>query len=233
MTDSVHVETTESTAHIWLRPSKGGTHVTTDALRLLRNVGRNLTGNIRSVTISGRDDDFCSGFDPDAVTAADLVSIWRSATSWLRRPDLLSIALLHGRVEGVGFNLALECDLRVADPETTFTAGDETLVGQPWLPGLSRLVELVGQGRVMEITQPGRHRFDAYAAHAWGLVNVLEPSRDGRLGVAARWARSRQTYLGTGIEVKSLLRGNAHTFVEDQEDEAQTRILRELFGDTN
>lgn len=203
-----------------------------DALVQLGNIGRNLTGDIRSITIGGRDDDFCTGFEPDAVTAPGLVAAWRTATAWLRRPDLLTIALLHGRVEGVGLNLAMECDLRVADSTTRFCAGDESLVGQPWLPGVARLNDLIGQSRALEITQPGRNRFGTADAYRWGLVNEVEDTRDSRLVVAARWARSRQTYLGTGIEVKSLLRGNYYTYAEDQEDAAQTRILRELFGDT-
>lgn len=232
MTDIVHVESTESTAHIWLRPIKGGTQLTLEALNQLRNIGRNLTGDVRSITIGGRDDDFCTGFEPDAVTAPELVPAWRAATAWLRRPDLLTIALLHGRVEGAGLNLALECDLRVADSATRFCAGDESLVGQPWMPGAARLSELIGQSRTLEITQPGRNRFNTQSAYTWGFVNEIEDTQDSRLVVAARWARSRQTYLGTGIELKSLLRGNYYTYAEEQEDEAQTRILRELFGDT-
>ena len=90
----------------------------------------------------------------------------------LERP---TIALLHGRCLGLGLEVALACDIRIA-AEGTLLALPETRLGIiPDVGGTTRLVRLIGPGRAKELIFTGRE-IDAAQAAAWGLVNHVVPA---------------------------------------------------------
>lgn len=85
------------------------------------------------------------------------------------RASLPSIAAVHGHVLGGGFELALACDLRFADPSARFALPELGLGSVPSFGAVQRLPALVGQARALEVLY-GDRPLDARAAHAAGLV---------------------------------------------------------------
>ncbi len=144
------------------------------------------------------------------------------------------IAALHGYCFGVGFELALACDFRIAADDTQLALPELTLGMIPGSGGAPRLVKLVGAARAKEIVMRGR-RIGAAEAHAWGLVGeVVAPGGlDGavarlaeelasRPAVAMRMAKrvitiAQNAPLETAMEIEGLAYGllrETHDFAE-------------------
>lgn len=136
----------------------------------------------RVVVLTGEGRGFCSGMDiqdGDQGVGADEGRVQRihrgiarggEVTARLREIPQPVIASLHGPVAGMGVSWALACDLRVADPTTTFvlpflnlglSGGD---CGLSWL-----LPRLVGPARAAEILYRAR-RLPAERAERLGLI---------------------------------------------------------------
>ena len=96
----------------------------------------------------------------------------------LERVTKPTIAQVQGVAAGGGCAIALVCDLRVATPESTFGIPIARTLGN-CLSGAtySRLVDLVGPGRVKDLLFTGRFA-RADEAHAMGLVNRLASAAD-------------------------------------------------------
>lgn len=140
---------------------------TTALWEALVTSGRDLTGATRLVVLRGEAADFFAGAaaddpdDPDHLAPA-------AATEWLRRPDLITVAVITGRAAGAGLDVALACDLRVV-------ADDAQLTPSGFVGGVARLGELMGYSRALAFVVTGEKIFgrDAVAA---GLANLsVEP----------------------------------------------------------
>ena len=84
------------------------------------------------------------------------------------------VAALHGFTFGVGLELALACDLRLAAFDTVLGLPEITLGMIPGSGGTQRLAHLVGLSRAKDMVLRGR-RIDAGEALAWGLVSEVMP----------------------------------------------------------
>jgi 2-oxoglutaroyl-CoA hydrolase len=84
------------------------------------------------------------------------------------------IAKLHGYTMGVGLELALACDFRVAADDLQLALPEVTLGMIPGSGGTQRLVRLVGLGRAKDMVMRGR-RVGADEALALGLVTEVVP----------------------------------------------------------
>ena len=82
------------------------------------------------------------------------------------------IAALRGYVFGVGLELALACDFRLAAPDVQLALPEVTIGMIPGSGGTQRLARLVGLGRAKDIIMRGR-RVPAEEAHALGLVTEI------------------------------------------------------------
>lgn len=82
------------------------------------------------------------------------------------------VAALAGHCLGGGLELALACDLRVADHTARLGFPEATLGNATGWGGLGRLVALVGPARAKELLMTGRI-VDAEEAARLGLVDVL------------------------------------------------------------
>ena len=91
------------------------------------------------------------------------------------------IAQLHGYCFGVGLELALACDFRVASDDAQLALPELTLGMIPGSGGASRLVKMIGVSRTKDVVMRGR-RVPAAEAQAWGLLCEVVP-RD-ELGAA-------------------------------------------------
>lgn len=216
----------------------------------LREVSRSLAADIRVVVVRAEGRAFSAGLDraaftaegiPGAVGPAQLAAMPRAeaeavvagfqeAFGWLRQPDLVSVAAVHGHAIGAGFQLALACDLRVLADDAQLCMAETSLGLVPDLGGTAPLVELVGYSRALEMCLTGR-RVGAEEALRLGLATVVVPRAQLEAAtddlVAALLAAPRSA----AVETKALLLGAAGRRREDQlaaEREAQVRLLHEL-----
>jgi 2-oxoglutaroyl-CoA hydrolase len=88
------------------------------------------------------------------------------------------IAALQGYVFGVGLELALACDFRLAAPDVQLALPEATIGMIPGSGGTQRLTRLVGLGRAKDIIMRGR-RVPADEAFALGLVTEITDDLDG------------------------------------------------------
>lgn len=220
----------------------------------LRDISRDLPGDIRVVVVRGEGRAFSAGLDRAVLTGgtgngptdstfaglvqlppeecADRIAVYQEAFTWLRRPSLVTIAAVQGHAIGAGFQLALACDLRVLAEDALLSMAEVTLGLVPDLGGTKRLVDLVGYGRAMELCLTGR-RVPADEAHAIGLATAVVPRADLDTAVGDLVAAVLAADRCAGSEIKALLAGaGARSYPEQDraEREAQTRRLRDLAG---
>ncbi|MEV6418688.1 enoyl-CoA hydratase/isomerase family protein [Streptomyces sp. NPDC051662] len=220
--------------------------------RALTEAGRSLPGSVRVVVLRGEGKSFSAGLDRQAFTPEgfdgepsfldlaresdqDLdaaIAAYQDGFSWLRRPDIVSIAAVQGHAIGAGFQLALACDLRVVASDVQFAMRETSLGLVPDLTGTHPLVGLVGYARALEICATGRF-VGAEEAERTGLANLVVPAAelDAAVGdlAGALLAAPRDAL----IETKALLQGAAGRTFENQrvaERAAQARRLRDLAG---
>jgi enoyl-CoA hydratase/carnithine racemase len=102
---------------------------------------------------------------------------------------LTTIAAVHGVTFGGGFELALVCDLIIADKMARFCFPELRLGLIPGFGGIPRLKRDLGNGVVRDLLLTGRS-FNAAKAHSVGLVSQLAAE-----GEALRLARSTAAQL--------------------------------------
>jgi len=94
------------------------------------------------------------------------------------------IARLEGYVLGVGLELALACDFRLAADDVQLGLPEVTIGMIPGSGGTQRLARLVGLGRAKDIVMRGR-RVPAGEALALGLVTRVVPAAELDAAVAS------------------------------------------------
>ncbi|MGI9659695.1 MAG: enoyl-CoA hydratase/isomerase family protein, partial [Gaiellaceae bacterium] len=82
------------------------------------------------------------------------------------------IAKLHGFTFGVGLELALACDFRIAADDLVLGLPEITIGMIPGSGGTQRLARLIGLGRAKDMIMRGR-RIRADEAHALGIVTEV------------------------------------------------------------
>lgn len=136
---------------------------------------------------------FCSGADLKAVAAgAELPAGPGEGIAGMGPTRLLLgkpvIAAVEGPAVAGGLELAVWCDLRVADPTAVFGVYCRRW-GVPLVDGGTiRLPRLIGMSRALDLILTGRG-VDAQEALAMGLANRLAPA-GGALAAAQELARS-------------------------------------------
>lgn len=219
--------------------------------RALAQLGAGLGPDVRVVVVRGSGVGFSAGLDRSLLDAStvpagqesvvDLFGLsdgdlsatiddYQRGFTFLRDPQWVSIAVVHGHAVGAGFQLALACDLRLAAEDATFCMKEVALGMVPDLTGTQPLVAAVGYARALEICVTAR-TVEAEEALRIGLVQDVAPldGLDGRLTVLV--AALSAAMPGAVRETKSLLQGALDRSLDDQrrlEREAQTRRFREL-----
>ena len=133
--------------------------------------------------LTGQGDSFCTGLeypDDQTETAAHIIGeqfgslLCVSVLGAMTKP---TIAVLNGDATGIGLELALACDLRLAKAGAQFGLSHiaEGLI--PFCGGTQRLPRIIGQARALELILTGKH-IDATEAYQIGLVTeVIEPDQ--------------------------------------------------------
>lgn len=140
-----------------------------------------IDADIRAVILTGGDKFFCAGADItmlDAVSspleAYDLVGPRRNLSSKLERIEKPLIAAISGEALGGGCELALACDLRIADDTAIFGQPEIRFGILPPMGATQRLPRLVGIAKAKEMIYLGDF-IDAKEAYRIGLVNKIVP----------------------------------------------------------
>jgi enoyl-CoA hydratase/carnithine racemase len=147
---------------------------------------------VRCIVVAGSDKVFAAGADIRALAARGLTepADASGADFWKRivACEKPLIAAVSGYALGGGCELALACDMVVADENARFGQPETTLGIIPGGGGTQRLARAIGKQRTMEYVLTGRI-FEAQTAYEWGLVNHVV--RKGQwLGEALDLART-------------------------------------------
>jgi enoyl-CoA hydratase/carnithine racemase len=216
----------------------------------LHAIGAALDPDVRVVVLRGAGDTFSSGLDrrmltPEGIDGegsmmqllempdgelAETIASYQEGFTWLRRSDLVSIAVIQGAAVGAGFQLALACDLRVLAQDARLAMREPMLGLVPDLTGTKPLVELVGYSRALEICATTRW-VGADEARDLGIATAVVAREELDDAVADLVAALTAPLYGAVSETKALLRSAATLDLEDQrraEREAQVRRFREL-----
>lgn len=90
-------------------------------------------------------------------------------TAGLQIPVIIG---MHGYIAGLGLELALACDIRVATPESQFAFPQVSMGFIPFEGGTQRLPRIVGTPKALEIILTG-DKIDAETGYRIGLVNRI------------------------------------------------------------
>ena len=181
---------------------------------------------VRCIVLAGSEKIFASGADIRAMAARapGEPSDARGAEFWRRIAAVETpiVAAVAGYALGGGCELAMACDMIVADETVRFGQPEITLGIIPGGGGTQRLTRAIGKQRAMEYVLTGRH-FDVGMAYAWGLVNKVVKTGDSileavelartiaeRPPIAARLAKqavltAEQTALSDGLDAERRL----------------------------
>lgn len=134
--------------------------------------------DVRVLVVSGAADHFCAGADLSELEDAAFTRLLRAALDDLAALAFPTIAAVAGACMGLGTQIALSCDLRVAAPDARFAVpvAKLGLMVDHWT--VQRLALLAGQStaRWMLLTAES---VTAEDAHRVGLVHRLVEVADG------------------------------------------------------
>ncbi|MEV0595201.1 enoyl-CoA hydratase/isomerase family protein [Nonomuraea cavernae] len=218
----------------------------------LARIGDNLPEQVRVVVVQGEGPSFSAGIDlrmftPEGVpgqgsfgSAARLDSASfgqrikeaQQGFRWLRRPEIVSIAAVHGHAIGAGFQLALSCDLRIVADDVKFCMKEPALGLVPDLTGTKPLVELVGLAKAIDICLTARF-VEADEAMRIGLAERVVAGGDLAKAVQDKTAELLSTNRDAAAATKRLLQGAQNRTLEEQcaaEGAEQIKRLKALFG---
>jgi len=163
------------------RPDKLNT-LTPVMLDALENAARRLEAerDVRVVILTGAGERaFCVGADIHAWAALQPLDMWRR---WVRRGHQVFdqwarlrqpvIAALNGHAFGGGLELAIACDLRIADQAAQFALPEARIATCPGWSGTQRLVRLIGPSAAKYLALSGQ-RLDSAGALRCGLLHEV------------------------------------------------------------
>jgi enoyl-CoA hydratase len=126
----------------------------------------------RVLVLTGAGEAFCAGADLTAIATLDADAPYGPLGISRRTPAKPAIAAVGGWCLAGGLELALWCDLRIADETAVFGCAERRW-GVPLIDGgTQRLPRIVGLGRALDLILTGR-MVDAREAHAIGLANEV------------------------------------------------------------
>ncbi len=147
--------------------------------------------SVRAVIVEANGPIFSAGIDLMALAALRAGAGDEHPGRWLRRmaermqrafhlienTELPVIGALHGRVIGLGLELALSFDLRVAADDLQLSIPETRLGLVADVGGTTRLCRAVGASRAKDLLMTAR-TVSAEEALQWGLVNRVAPAAE-------------------------------------------------------
>ena len=168
-------------------------------LREIRQVvwQANFNDNVKVLMIVGEGRAFCAGRDvlgldyENNLSTAGYRAYVRANHEAFDDIEALEkpvIALINGICAGGGVELAIACDFRIASEAATFSLPENQLGVIPASGACSRMIQMIGIGRLKEMIMAVRP-VDAAKAERIGLVNQVVPPEQ-LLETAYAFARS-------------------------------------------
>lgn len=196
---SIDVECRSGVAVVTLNRPEALNALDLDMRRTLLTVFRELAEDdtVRALTLTGAGEAFCAGADVSKMGGRDLAgSRQRMRTMHamvlaLHGIDKPVVAAVRGPAVGIGFSLAMACDVVVASPGTNFAQVFSRVGLAPDGGAIWFLTRRMGQARARELVFSARHIGGEEAA-ALGLVQHLLPDTEvlpKAIELAEGWAR--------------------------------------------
>jgi 2-oxoglutaroyl-CoA hydrolase len=134
---------------------------------------------VRAIVLTGEGEVFTAGGDIAGFLEAEPEQLSRLAwnVAAAERCPKPVIARLRGYAFGVGLELALACDFRIAADDVEFALPEVKLGMIPGSGGTQRLARLIGLGRAKDAIMRGR-TIAAEEALALGLVTEVVPAAE-------------------------------------------------------
>ncbi len=128
--------------------------------------------DIRVLVISGTSDQFCSGADLKELEDLEFTKVLRGVLDRLAGLEIPTIAAISGACMGLGMQLAMSCDLRVATAESRFAVpvAKLGLMVDHWT--VQRLALLAGHSTARQMLLTAEP-ISANRAHQVGLIHEL------------------------------------------------------------
>jgi enoyl-CoA hydratase/carnithine racemase len=224
---AVHVEKTDRVAIVWLEnPPRNELRLSmiSDLAGLVPKLEKD--DAVHSVVVAGAGHtNFSSGLDMKEWAALSP----KEAQDWITRGQDAFWALEHltkpivaavsGIVRGAGAELALACDIRIADEMTLFSFPEVDLGSMPSHGATARLSKMVGRSKALEILLSGRE-VKALDALRLGFVDHLSAP-----GQAIAQARALADLFSR--KPRSAVKGIKRALTEGDEKPYRNRFLLE------
>lgn len=139
-----------------------------------------------------------------------------------------TIAMLNGYTLGGGLELALTCDIRIAEDHAKLGLPEVTLGLLPGAGGTQRLPRLVGTAIAKEIMFTGK-QLSAEEAQQLSLVNQVVPQGEGMQTAEKLAATMAKMSLQALSRIKQLINTSEVTFLEEglrQEEQQFNEIFK-------
>lgn len=150
---------------------------------------------VRALVVAGEGRAFCAGADIGELDTLDgphgfsaFVRRLTDAFDQLARCPTPSVAAIHGVALGGGLELALACDLRVAEDSARLGVPEIKLGLLPGAAGTARLPRLLPTAVAKQLLLTGEPLLAA-EAHRLGLVNEVVPEGGGLVAALALASR--------------------------------------------
>src|SRR6201993_4003013 len=136
--------------------------------------------DVRVVVIRGKNGVYTSGGDVKAFP--DIERDGMSHLAWnIAAPERCPkpvVCVLERYAMGVGLELAMACDVRIATKDTVLALPEVTLGQIPGSGGSQRVARIAGLTRAVDMMMLGR-RISASEAHNWGWVTGMAAETAG------------------------------------------------------
>jgi len=179
--ETIRLEKKGGIALITLDRPKQRNAINERMLHELQEICRKINGqkDVRCVVVTGSKEGkaFAAGADIAAMEnmtyqqANAFARLGCEAFHMVEQLEQPVIAAVNGYALGGGMELALACDIRIADESAVFGLPETTLGVMPGFGGTVRLKELIGYGRAAELIFTGK-KLGAQEAVACGLANA-------------------------------------------------------------
>ncbi|MEZ5077476.1 MAG: enoyl-CoA hydratase-related protein [Solirubrobacterales bacterium] len=187
---------------------------------------------VRCVVIAGSERVFAAGADIRAMAelGIDTPPDPEATAFWagLAAVETPLVAAVSGYALGGGCELAMACDMIVADATARFGQPEVTLGIIPGGGGTQRLTRAIGKARAMEYVLTGR-LFEADQAAEWGLVNAV--AKQGRYleeALALAQTIAARPPLATRLAKRAVLEAEEHGLATGIE--AERRLFDEAMA---
>lgn len=133
--------------------------------------------NIKAIIISGDNKFFASGIEIQNLINEKTIAKMQQKFEVLDNCTKPLIAAVSGNVLGIGFEIALACDIVLASENSVFAFPETSLDFIPCFGGIQRIISTIGKAKAMEMIMTNR-AMKAAEAERTGIISRIVPSSE-------------------------------------------------------